>query len=329
MNNFQFKSVYKTKMEEYILMKRNLGYTFETLCSILRGIDSLAFETNQKKTGFTKKFYKKYLICKPDETKHYQYTRIMVLRRFSQYLLDMGIPSFIPPRPRYVKNGHIPFIYTEKQLNSIFEYSNNMSNIQEHTDTNLYCFPAIVRLLYSTGIRIGEALALKDGDVFLKEKYILIRKSKNGKERILPISESLAKVLLDYEDYKKKLPIQNQQGFFFVKPDGKRPAHIGISERFRECLNSVKILGDDKSIRPRLHDLRHTFAVNALVKLAKMETDLYLTLPILSQYLGHSSIKSTNHYVRLTANMYPELLKEIDLLTLTIFPKNKSNEEND
>ena len=72
---------------------------------------------------------------------------------------------------------------------------------------------------------------------------------------------------------------------------------------------------------PRIHDLRHTFAVHSLAKMAESGLDLYCALPYLSTYLGHQSIRATNGYVRLTAEMYPGLLKNIDTVCLNVFPK--------
>ena len=71
----------------------------------------------------------------------------------------------------------------------------------------------------------------------------------------------------------------------------------------------------------RLHDVRHTFAVHALATMAEAGIDLYCSLPVLSTYLGHQSVKATNSYVRLTADMYPELIKKIDVICFNVFPK--------
>lgn len=77
---------------------------------------------------------------------------------------------------------------------------------------------------------------------------------------------------------------------------------------------------------PRVHDLRHTFAVSSLASMAEAGIDLYVSLPVLSTYLGHQSLEGTNHYVRLTAMMYPELLKDVNTVCLDVFPKYKNYE---
>ena len=77
-----------------------------------------------------------------------------------------------------------------------------------------------------------------------------------------------------------------------------------------------------------MHDLRHTFAVTALAVMAEAGIDLYASLPILSAYLGHQSLDATNYYVRLTANMYPSLIKDVDMIYLDVFPKFRNYEAN-
>jgi integrase len=79
---------------------------------------------------------------------------------------------------------------------------------------------------------------------------------------------------------------------------------------------------------PRVHDLRHTFAVTSLAQMAESGIDLYCTLPILSAYLGHQSLSATDSYVRLTAGMYPGLLKDIDMVCLNVFPDINCHEAN-
>ena len=78
----------------------------------------------------------------------------------------------------------------------------------------------------------------------------------------------------------------------------------------------------------RLHDLRHTFAVTSLAHMAESGIDLYASLPILSNYLGHQSLGATNHYVRLTSNMYPDLITDVNTVCLDVFPKFKNYETN-
>jgi integrase len=186
--------------------------------------------------------------------------------------------------------------------------------------------PALIRLLYCTGIRIGEALSIKMEDVNLDESYLRVRDSKNGKERIIPISDSMISVCKDYVKYRNQLPLgKRKSGYFFIKLDGRK-CGTTVWFWFRKCLSNAAIPYVGRWHGPRIHDLRHTFAVTSLANMAEAGIDLYASLPILSNYLGHQSLKATEHYVRLTANMYPQLIKDVDMICLDVFPKFKNYE---
>jgi integrase len=190
-------------------------------------------------------------------------------------------------------------------------------------DSSILVLPALIQLLYATGLRISEALSLKESDVVTEDTTIIVRDSKNGKERLIPISESLSGVLEEYISYKSKLPLRNSpSGYFFINLCGHQSKRDNIDARFKKILQQAKISGNGQSVR--LHDLRHTFSVHSLAMMAEQDVDLYCALPTLSAYLGHQSIEATNRYVRLTTEMYPGLIKDVNLISLNVFPKTPS-----
>ncbi len=179
--------------------------------------------------------------------------------------------------------------------------------------------PALLRLLYATGLRISEALSLKDQDVHLNDNSFVVRDCKNGKERLIPISSSLSDVLAEYRQYKKLLPLTKPlSALLFTTLRGESCYRAHVDKWFKKILWTAGISRHKNG--PRLHDLRHTFSVHSLAMMAEQGIDLYCSLPILSTYLGHQSLEATNTYVRLTTEMYPELLKDVDLICLNVFP---------
>jgi len=187
-------------------------------------------------------------------------------------------------------------------------------------DSPIFILPSLVRLLYATGLRISEALSLKERDIHLEDRVLIVRDSKNGKERLIPISISLSEVLTEYLGYKKRLPIKKPESdHFFVNLCGRCCKRDDIDEWFKKILRTVGVLRNRQG--PRLHDLRHTFSVHSLATMAEQGIDLYCSLPTLSTYLGHQSLEATDAYVRLTAEMYPGLIKDVDLICLNVFPK--------
>jgi integrase/recombinase XerD len=185
-------------------------------------------------------------------------------------------------------------------------------------DTAIIILPALLRLLYGTGLRISEAISLKNKDINLDDNYLIVRDSKNGKERMTPISASLSEVFKEYVKYRNLMPLVQTDDSFFITLSGKNCNRDHVSKWFRKILCSAGISRNDHG--PRLHDLRHTFSVHTLAMMAESGIDLYYSLPILSTYLGHQSLEATNGYVRLTSEMYPGLLKEVDLICLNVFP---------
>ena len=307
-------------------MKRALGFKYQTGAIILNQIDTLAAERMEISLGITKEFADSWGKKKFYESDSYQYTRICLFAQFSSYLRDLGIQSYIPKLPPFPQSTFIPYIYSQKEIEALFKACDELRLSCVQMDSSIFCMPALIRLLYCTGLRLGEALALKMEDVNLDENYLRVMDSKNGKQRIIPISDSLTSVCKEYVTYRNQLPLgKRKSGYFFVKLDGGKCSK-NVWVWFRKCLNKAAIPYIGRWQGPRIHDLRHTFAVTSLANMAESGIDLYASLPILSNYLGHQSLKATEHYVRLTANMYPELIKDVDMICLDVFPKFRNYE---
>ena len=124
-------------------------------------------------------------------------------------------------------------------------------------------------------------------DVNLIDNYIIVKDSKNGEERSIPISSSLSAVCEEYLSYREKLPIGNNApgSYFFVSLNGNRLLYMSVGVYFRKVLAKAGIPYIGKQKGPRIHDLRHTFACHALRSMAESGIDMYCSLPILSTYL--------------------------------------------
>lgn len=143
----------------------------------------------------------------------------------------------------------------------------------------MFAMPALLRLLYATGIRGGEALALNLSDVNLEDQFILVRDSKNGQERTIPFSDSLAVVLRQYVSYKNQLPASVlKDDHFFIAPDGRKVKHDCFSRWFSRLLSTAGI-PRGRGVTP--HALRHSFSVHSLAMMAERGMDIYCSLPVL------------------------------------------------
>ena len=206
-------------------------------------------------------------------------------------------------------------------MTAIFNAADALVTPRRIMNSVIFIVPTLLRLLYGTGLRVGEALSLQNKDVNLIENYIIVKDSKNGKQRMIPISETLSAVCQDYINHRGKLPVpQSENSPFFMSLNGSACVQHTFYRYFRIVLKAAGIPYIGNCHGPRTHDLRHSFAVASFVKMAESGVDLYSSLPVLSTYLGHQSLSSTNTYVRLTAEMYPSLLKDVDMVCLNVFP---------
>jgi site-specific recombinase XerD len=214
-------------------------------------------------------------------------------------------------------------------MQTIFKVCDELAPSPRNHNTTVYAIPILIRLLYSTGIRINEALYLTCNDINLHEKYLVLRNCKNGKDRMVPLSDSLAKACEEYFMYRNQFPSIRKEKWFFIKPDGSQMNQGSAYRWFRRILFFANISHGGRGHGPRLHDLRHTFSVHSLVSMSESELDLYYALPILSTYLGHQSLDATDMYVRLTAEMYPDLIKKTSKICSSVFPVIDTNPGND
>ncbi len=314
----KYHGIYSTLIEQYITFKRNLGYKFVDAMCIYVLFDRFTVEKGLTNIGITRELADEWGTKRPNESDSTRYKRVFYLAQLSAFLNEAGYPSYIPRLPKNYKSTFTPHIFSQKELGAIFDVCDRLeANGNMHSCVNL--IPALLRVLYATGIRIGEAVSLKNKDVNFEDRYFIIRDSKNGQERMIPLSDSLVDVC---KQYKNSLPrIFTPEQYFFVRRNGQKCSSKAAYNWFRKVIRRAGIPHGGKGQGPRLHDLRHTFSVHALVKMAEAGLDLYYSLPILSAYLGHQSLEATDKYVRLTSDMYPGLLCEVNSICSYVFPE--------
>ena len=164
----------------------------------------------------------------------------------------------------------------------------------------------ILLLLYGSGLRISEALALKVEDVDLPARILTISQTKFYKSRLVPIGADLHDVLLTYQR-KHRFGAVSDDEPFLTDRKGQRIAK-------QTAQHSYKLLREEVGLRrpasfffqPRLHDLRHTFAVNRLISWYRAGRNVQQLLPHLATYLGHCSIRETQVYLQLTSDLAQE-----------------------
>ena len=165
-------------------------------------------------------------------------------------------------------------------------------------------------LLYGAGLRIGEAVRLTCGDVDLLDATLTVRCTKFYKTRLVALSSHLSRVLTDYDANRREAGhVRHDAAPFFGYKNGDSVTRHTIEETFWRLRQHVGIGPKKGRYQPRLHDLRHTFAVHRLIAWYRSGADVQRLLPGLSTHLGHVDLASTQRYLTMT----PELLVEASL----------------
>jgi integrase/recombinase XerD len=314
----EFYGINACLIEQYLSFKRNMGYILQNTYTF-KMFDEFTIKNNSTFIGLTKELADKWAEKRPNESDVTRYKRVNDIINFSIYLNQLGYQSYIPRQLKTYQSTFTPYIFSKDELQSFFNACDNIEVKGE--STMKYILPVVFRMIYGCGLRVSEALRLKFEDVNLDEGYIIIRETKNGSDRIIPLSDSLKTVCDQY--YKAFLSKHNQNHYFFPQKNGKKYAADTVYRWFRKILWKAGIPHGGKGMGPRVHDFRHTFSVHSLAEMSRKGLDLYYSLPILSKYLGHTSLEATDKYVRLTSDMYPELIEEVNNLCSYLFPEVK------
>ena len=185
-----------------------------------------------------------------------------------------------------------PFIYSPADIDTVIEQArcSIVSPLRAAT------YATLIGLLAASGMRIGEAIKLDRGDVDWAQGVLLIRESKFGKSRLVPLHASSMTALQNYAGLRDQLQPRPEEPSFFVSLAGKRLLYAVVSQTFRQLVDDAGV-GAGAPRPPRLHDLRHTFAVATLLGWYRAGEDVAAKIPSLSTYLGHREPSSTYWYL--------------------------------
>lgn len=313
-----FEGQFKELLCDFVEFKRNLGYKYDTIPANLQRFSKFSLDYDIEKKSLSKQLVLDWTARRKNEGVKTWEHRASDLRQFALYLQNMGYDVFIPPGKRKVSRGDfVPYIFTHEEMERFFKACDSIS---PHPLSNKHdSYPLLFRLLYGCGLRISEAIHLKVSDVDLNTGVLFIRESKFNIDRLVPMSEILQNMFIRYNHKCNKH--SDPEGYFFRIKKETPLNRSTVYKGFRELLWNAGISHGGKGKGPRLHDLRHVFCVHTIAKQVKEGIDLYCALPILSAYLGHTSVAATQHYVRLTVEAYPELIKMVSHTCAHIFPE--------
>jgi len=323
MKEYNFASIFAPHIKSFLTMKGALGIGALKYKRILKEFDMFFVENNVEDLMITKSLISCWAKTRVNDSKITLYNKYCVLYQFCNYMCNTGFACYIPQRIGRPHVDFIPYIFTHEQIQLLFRTCDALTMYSRGKNCILFALPALFRLLYSTGLRIGEAISIKNGDVDFKRRYIIIRKTKNQLQRFVPLNASMLQTMLQYKSARDSMPLEDiteTNRFFFISPAGKPIRDNNVYCWFRLILHKCGIPHTGNNKGPRVHDFRHTCAVHSLMKLTKAGTDIYCALPVISVLLGHRNIQETEKYVRLTQEMFPEIIKMEHSVTSFVFP---------
>jgi integrase len=234
---------------------------------------------------------------------------IAPVRELARWLDRRGVDAYVLPAGVLPKPArYIPHIYSDQELAALFAQTDRCRYCPEVPFRHLV-MPVRFRTIYACGLRCSEARLLRVGDVDIDTGVLQICDAKGGKDRQLPVSEQLRERLVGYH---AKLAGQPRWEWFFPGATPGVPLTLGnVNRNFRRFLWQARIPHGGRGHGPRVHDLRHTMAVDNLRSWFKQGENVDALLPVLQTYLGHSSIGDTAYYLHLTAESYPDITARV------------------
>lgn len=301
--------VFAPLADEFVAFKRAQGYKYYSEAKVLRRFCHFAEGYDLAEPVLTKELAMDWAAPREGEAAKSRMHRVSMLNQFSRFLVDTGHEAYLPPSFHWAPDSFTPYVFTHEEIERILQAADNIQPVAHSREMHKE-LPVLFRLLYGCGLRVSEAVGLLCRDVDLEKGILTIRETKNGRDRLIPLSASLKQRMRDYKINTGHWLLDDD--FFFPAPDRTMLSTVTVYQRFRRLLWAAGIPYKGKGNGPRLHDLRHTFAVHTLQKWVEAGEDLTAMLPVLSVFMGHKSIHATSRYLRLTAEVYPDVMRQVE-----------------
>jgi integrase/recombinase XerD len=301
-------------LRDYLELRRGLGFDLRRVESRLKNF--LEFLKSKRTRLITTALALEFALRSDHRAPGTQAGCLSAIRGFARYLSGIESKTAVPPTG-LVRLGHRPqpYIYSEEEILRILEAA------RQHPSTPRYALKPhtlyyLLGLLSVTGMRLTEALNLKAEDIDWDQGLLSVGRSKFQKSRLVPLHPSTLQQLRDYlkrrEEFFAERPWRQPVNRVFVSTHGAALTRTEIGEDFRMLTRRIGLRATGASKGPRIHDLRHRFAVATLVRWYRTGKDVAPLLPVLSTYLGHVFITGTYWYLTCTPELTEAAAKRLD-----------------
>ncbi len=316
MKNYVYTGPLAHPISCFLKDMRLSGRIYNSEGNQLRRIDELSIAMGCPENCLTREIVEQWTNKREYECHKTWANRAIIIRQLARYMNSHGFTAYETPVVIQTKSSDfVPYIYSDAELSRFFAAADSLPSFTNCPNRGAV-MSLIFRLIYGCGLRISEALNLKMKDVDLDDGILAILESKFEKSRYVPMASALTERCKKYVQATRKNTCP--EDWFFPAPDGSQYSRKTIEGTFRRLLFEASIPHTGR--RPRVHDFRHTFAVHCLKKWVIAGNDISTMLPVLSAYLGHKDLKGTQQYLRLTADMYPNITDSIERQFGTIVP---------
>lgn len=320
----------QTLLTAFLVEKRALGFSYKTDEGSIRRFLSDFTESDDGKIEFTKEYVLGHIGNRLNQQSNTVLRDVTAINAFLDFVIRKGGYAYkVPPKvlPKEHRNFKA-YIFTDNEIERMLNAADRVLYTDQNPDRQ-HQVPLMFCILFNCGLRASELLKLRICDVDLQENVFIILDTKFHKNRLVPFSDSVADAL---RLYLEKCPPQSLDALLFLSSSSRsKNGRYGVSwlqAQFRTLLRLANIPYNGAGNGPRLHDIRHTFAVHCLNNWALSGEDLTAALPVLSRYLGHTGLSGTQKYLQLTAQMYPDIVSKLETQFGHVIPQMEAAYEN-
>ena len=296
-----FSSSLALVFHRYLELKRALGCTFSVERRVLHSLDRFLADPSNNSSDLTSRTFQQW--CRTHETvaSGERRTRMRTIYNFCLYRRRAEPDCFVP-NPLLFPLPHQrlrPYIFSESDVARLLAASSRLLPAPS-SPLRAEVIHLVIALLHTTGMRCGELLRLTAGDYDAKEGTLLVRDSKFHKSRVLPLHHDMVNEIDRHLQLRRKLHLSMSPETPLIwnsRGGGRHYTPTGLQGNLKILLNQCNIRTAQGRL-PRIHDFRHGFAVNALLRWYRTGSDVGARLPFLATYLGHVSIASTYYYLQ-------------------------------
>ncbi|MBM7616450.1 tyrosine-type recombinase/integrase [Alkaliphilus hydrothermalis] len=319
MNNYPFKGPFAVHIKNHVMLKQAIGYKYTTEVNHLLRFSAFTAVKYTNAIGLTREIVLDWCSKKNYESQANQCSRGSIIRQLSIYMDSIGMNAYILPKGYFPKKEkYIPYIYTEDELKRFFDETDKCHYVSQCPHRHLI-MPIFFRMIYSCGLRSSEARLLKVDDIDLEAGVLTIEHSKKDNTRLVPMSDDITNHCRSYFRHVHMMSKDND--YFFPGLNGNPMTLTNIYHNLRRFLWKAGISHGGRGKGPRVHDFRHAFACHCLKKWVMQGKDLTVYLPVLKTYMGHDSFKETAYYLRMTADVFPDISIKLEGFYPDVIPK--------